>query len=389
MEQQSPYVLIAGYCGRALAASARRAGYLPLVVDGFGDQDTRTIAAGLRVLTAATKSGFRKTSLLAALDELVGEAATPPIGIVLAAGFEDRPDLIGEIAARYTLLGCGAGTVRAAKDPAAFFPLLDELGILHPETRTTPPASGTGWLSKRIGGSGGGHIAVCRERVRGVPGRYYQRHVEGIAISMLGVVSGRRVAFAFSRQWTSAMPRRPFRYGGAAGAIDIDADLEARMIDIALDVSRSLSLIGLVSFDFIVAGDTPYLIEVNPRPGASLDVLDDANGTLFLAHLAACDGHDPTDILAERWQPRSSAAAYVYADSGPLTLGAVAWPDWTSDRPTAGSTIAAHQPIATVHANADDLATALTTLRERLGVLAAMLYPQPKQEQDKTGRSPP
>ncbi|MGA6998581.1 MAG: tetrahydromethanopterin C1 transfer protein, partial [Pseudolabrys sp.] len=33
-------VLIAAASGRALAAGARRAGYVPLVVDGFGDQDT-------------------------------------------------------------------------------------------------------------------------------------------------------------------------------------------------------------------------------------------------------------------------------------------------------------------------------------------------------------
>jgi predicted ATP-grasp superfamily ATP-dependent carboligase len=368
-------VLIAGYSGRALAASARRAGFAPLVVDGYGDADTRTLAADLRVLRSATTAGFRKRSLLEALDELAGSASSPPIGLVLAAGFEEDADLVAALAERYTLLGCGPGTVRAAKDPAVFFPLLESLGILHPETRVTPPDNGRGWLSKRIGGSGGGHVAVCRERVAGVPGRYYQRHAEGVAISMLGVVDGRRAAFAFTRQWTSAMPRRPFRYGGAAGSIDIDADLEARMIDIALDVARSLSLVGIVSLDFLVAGDTPWLIEVNPRPGASLDVLDDAAGTLFNAHLAACRGEDPTEILAASWQPEPSAVAYVYADRAALVAPDIPWPEWTSDRPAPGTTVARYQPIATVHASAGDLAGALDILRERLGTLDQMIYP--------------
>lgn len=368
-------VLIAGYSGRSLAASARRAGYQPLVLDGYGDTDTRAIAAEARALPSAIRTGFRKGSLLKALDELAQSAATPPVGLVLAAGFEDNPDLIAALAERYPLLGCGAGTVRATKDPAAFFPLLESLGIVHPETRTTPPENGKGWLSKRIGGSGGTHVAVCRERVAGVPGRYYQRLVEGVPVSMLGVVSGQRAAFAFTRQWPDAMPRRPFRYGGAAGSIDVDADLEARMIDIGLDLTRSLSLVGLVSLDFVVAGDTPWLIEVNPRPGASLDVLDDDGGTLFKAHVAACNGDDPTDVLAAEWKPTSRAVAYVYADSGPLTVPAIAWPAWTSDLPEAGTIIAQHRPVATVHAPAGDLGSALTLLRERLGELAAMLYP--------------
>ncbi len=36
----APAVLIAATSGRALAASARRAGYRPLVADFFGDHDT-------------------------------------------------------------------------------------------------------------------------------------------------------------------------------------------------------------------------------------------------------------------------------------------------------------------------------------------------------------
>ena len=38
--EPSPTVLIAGFSGRALAQSARRAGFRPLVVDCFGDADT-------------------------------------------------------------------------------------------------------------------------------------------------------------------------------------------------------------------------------------------------------------------------------------------------------------------------------------------------------------
>ncbi len=34
-----PTILIAAFSGRSLAVSALKAGYSPLVVDGFGDED--------------------------------------------------------------------------------------------------------------------------------------------------------------------------------------------------------------------------------------------------------------------------------------------------------------------------------------------------------------
>ena len=45
--------------------------------------------------------------------------------------------------------------------PATFFALLDQLGVAHPETQLDPPRDPDGWLSKRIGGSGGAHVLPC------------------------------------------------------------------------------------------------------------------------------------------------------------------------------------------------------------------------------------
>ena len=45
-DQLRATVLIAALSGRGLAASARRAGYAPLVADVFGDTDTPELAAG-------------------------------------------------------------------------------------------------------------------------------------------------------------------------------------------------------------------------------------------------------------------------------------------------------------------------------------------------------
>ena len=77
-----------------------------------------------------------------------------------------------------------------------------------------------------------------------------------------------------SAQWTAPTGRAPFRYGGAVGPLDLDA---ARADDVGRAVrrvTRELGLVGLNSADFLVSDDVAWLVEVNPRPGATLDAVD-------------------------------------------------------------------------------------------------------------------
>jgi len=370
-------ILIAALSGRALAASARRAGYVPLVVDAFGDADTRALAGDARAIAGALRKGFGKAELLRALDEMAQAAGSDPIGLILGPGFEDSPKLVGELAKRYRLMGCAAETVARANDPKAFFALLADLGIEHPATVFAPPQdTQAGWLSKRAGACGGRHI---RRLGRGkaasaAPRRYFQKEVEGGAFSAFAITGACGTAFAFTRSWCAPRGREPYRFGGIVSADELDADLEARLIDTCLALINPLQLVGVVSFDFIVSGSEALLLEVNPRPGASLDVLDDAGGTLFKAHISACRGEDAVEILARQWRPKPHACAYLYADKGAVEVGEMDWPGWVSDVPPAGQRIEAGAPIATVHAEADNAELAQATCAKRLEKLAGVVY---------------
>lgn len=368
-------VLIAAFSARALAASARRAGCRPLAVDCFGDTDARDAAEALTCLPARVQVGFTPRSLIAALEELAANSPSPPAGLILGAGFECNPRLIARLSERFTLIGNDAETIRKTKDPTQLFPLLDDLGVPHPKTQIDPPAQADDWLMKRIGGSGGLHIHLCPQAPRPDKRRYFQKRISGEAISLLGLVSEKSAAFAVSRQWTSPLPRRPFRYGGAAGSLLLDSDLEARLIEMSLAVSDALGLKGIVSFDYLVQDGAPSLIEINPRPGGSLDVFDDVSGTLFKAHVEASRGGDPAEILSKGWHPPiARAVSVLYADHGAVTVGDVAWPDWSADRPSPGTTIGRGQPLATVMAEGDDLDTVQALCVQRLGGLETLLY---------------
>jgi uncharacterized protein len=150
-----------------------------------------------------------------------------------------------------------------------------------------------------------------------------------------------------------------------------------RSIDVKLrsaveGVCAALQLRGLAAFDFLIAGETPRLVDVNPRPSATLDVFDDERGSLCAAHVAACADHTP-QLPAPQG---ARAAAILYADPGVLTVNTVAWPEWTADRPGPGTRIPRYRPIATVFASGGGPDAAFESCRRRLDELAEMLYAQ-------------
>ena len=145
--------------GRALAASARRAGFVPLVADFFADADTRQIAHSCDKLDDL-KRGFQWKALAPALEALAEAAPSPLLGVVYGSGFEDRPTLLAKIAERWPLLGNGPSVVERVKSPEVLFTELARLGIPHPRTVMDPAAAGSGWLAKRQGGAGGSHVVT-------------------------------------------------------------------------------------------------------------------------------------------------------------------------------------------------------------------------------------
>src|ERR1700742_3100135 len=163
-------VLIAAVSGRALAASARRGGFVPLVADAFGDQDTLAAAAG-HVRADMLNRPVDGDKLMGALATLAdGRDAA---GIVCGSGFEDRADLLARIGSRWPLLGNDADTVAGLKDPSTFAAMCRAAGIPHPETFGTPPLDRAGWLVKRIGGAGGLHVREASDSKAEGEGVYF------------------------------------------------------------------------------------------------------------------------------------------------------------------------------------------------------------------------
>ena len=358
------FLLIAAVSGRALAAAARRAGYRPLVADFFCDTDTVALAERTRMLPGDLQHGVDTSRLVATLRQLAGKDR--PVALVLGSGFERDPDIVDEVARNFPLAGNDGAAIRRVKDPQTLAADCAELGIPHPTFRWDPPPDPHNWVVKTAGAAGGTHVrrvdgtesptlrqaAPQAKRREGggletSPARYFQRFVSGESVSALFIGDGRGPRIVgFSRQWTSPSPGVPYRYGGAVRLRRIDGE-DAAAIGGWLDgLTRRAGLVGLCSADFIRNAGGYQLVEINPRPGATLDIFDSIEAPLMEAHLRAARGED---YAVPRFAD-SMASMIAYASAPVAHFPDVAWPDWTADHQSPGTSLVAGDPICTVFA---------------------------------------
>jgi uncharacterized protein len=370
----TPTVLIAAASGRALAASARRAGYAPLVTDFFGDQDTIAAAQAHMRVKPYDGRGMDLDEVIAAFHALA--ATRNPSGAVCGTGFEDRPDVLAGIARHWTLIGNSSGTVERIKNPTLLALLCRRCGIPHPDTRLDAPNDTTGWLAKRTGGAGGSHIRNAGGLRSAADAYYYQREVSGDPISALVLADGcSATVLGFSAQWSSPAPGQPFRYGGAMQPAALARETIGALDDAVRQLTARVPLVGLNSFDFLVDGREFYLLEINPRPGATLDIFElQSSKSLFAMHVEACRGVLPD---APPTFGRAAASAIVYADRDIPRIPLLNWPGWTADRPIARTSVSAQSPLCTVLATAASAALARELVDQRAEAILARLRARP------------
>ena len=362
---EHPAVLIAAASGRALAQSARRGGFLPLVADFFADQDTAASAHDVVRIEHGLARGMHEEGLFAAFDTLT--RSQRPVGVVCGTGFEDRPQLLARMGERWRLLGNDPQTVRTVKDPHSFAALCRECDIPHPDTVPSPPLAPDGWLTKRRGGAGGSHIASATAQDLPNEKFYFQRTTPGVPVSALFLAGGgRTITLGFSTQWASPTARRKFRYGGAMRPAALASEMSDALAAAVHRLVQAIPLVGLNSADFLVDGDEFRLLEINPRPGATLDVFEPAAESLFALHVAACEGDMRNAPPAF---DGACAAAIVYAERDIAAVPATQWPDWTADRPHPGTAIKAGEPLCTVKAVAATAAAAKASVDQRLAMV--------------------
>jgi predicted ATP-grasp superfamily ATP-dependent carboligase len=362
-------VILGGSC-RAAAASAAAAGWAVHAADAFGDLDLEAIAA-----TSRRVIGYPDGLEAAA-------AGFPPGPWCYTGAIENHPELIDRIAAVRPLAGNSGESLRLVRNPLALARTLAAAGLKYPETFTTPrglPGDGS-FLRKPLATAGGRGISVWRtdpddDAVAGdVAGFVWQRRVAGTPMAAVYAVGGgRQRLLGLSRQLVGEPACRAgeFAYCGSVQtpAHEVREDLLEQLTRLGETLAMACGMAGVVAADLML--DVAFgvtVIEVNPRPSGSMELVERTTGESILAtHLAAFGWPSPRPPQGVRsgsdvW---SKAVLFTPAElhfddrmlDGILALKA----DWTAadcwpaiaDIPRPGERLRAGGPLLTIFARGD------------------------------------
>lgn len=367
----SSSIAVAALSARVLAEAARDDGFDVVALDLFGDTDTRRACSQWLPIGRPGQLRIDDTMTLSALGSLAQRGAT---GWIAGSGFEGRPELLERGAALLPLIGTQADAVRRVRDPRTFFDFLDAEGVAHPPVRLTAPADGTDWLVKDANGCGGGHI----HRWASPPGelqtaaegsqRYFQREANGSPMSATFIANGSDArVLGFNRLLVRSLGTRPFLFCGAVGPVPLPEAVGVRLTAALRAIVGAFSLRGLGSLDFLLDGDRFEVLEVNPRPPATMALYGPrcfrsasqaSPSGAVAAHLRACSQAELPERAAPLADDAVQGTEIVFA---PCAVGIddaaaqrLAELDDCHDLPSGAMHFAAGEPICSVSAAAAD-----------------------------------
>ena len=375
MSELAREVLIVAASARGLAESAARAGYRVRAVDAYGDVDLLAHASTV----AIRRDRGREWSAAPAR----GAAAARTSGAVAyGSNLENHPGAVARLASGRRLWGNEPEVLRRARDPILLADILRSQGLPAPRTSVaTERGALHGWLLKpRL--SGGGHgIRPLRPGEQVPRTRYVQERIDGTPGSLTFVADGRRaVPLGLSLQLIGlpAFGASGFRYcgsvlcGGPAPLFEQEPTLLESAVAAATAATETFGLVGVNGIDFIARDGMAWVIELNPRYSASMELVERAHGvSIFKAHVDACTGRLPSRTPLRRPLRRVHGKAVIYTAESLIARRLRRWRDEAiRDVPHPGERIGRGRPICTVFAAAESVAACMAVLEAR----AAWVY---------------
>ena len=277
-------ILIVGGSTRAAADSVRRAGWEPVCADLFADLDLRMTAEVIPVQNYPESLPDDVAHVRADGWFYCGALENSPR---ILEGILRKGNLIGP------LLGVSPDALGKLRDPGWLATSLDGAGLktLSVVNQSSPPQTDGTWLQKPLASAGGRMIRIWDETAARIPfpeAHYFQKIAPGTGGSVvfrihLGNAEWLGSAYELKSP-SESDPPLAFSYCGSFGPIpDLPVAVEAKlktMIRTIIDHIPSID--GFVGLDFRFDGNDVWLLEVNPRYTASIEVLELGMGHSFL-----------------------------------------------------------------------------------------------------------
>jgi predicted ATP-grasp superfamily ATP-dependent carboligase len=121
------------------------------------------------------------------------------------------------------------------------------------------------------------------------------------------------------------------------------------------NIIKNFKFCGLAGFDFLLTANECYLLEINPRPTATVELFErmPPHRNLLYKHIQACTG--AVSNRAHRSPSRRIVGTrVVYASNGLQIPAGFTWPLWAADIPHSGDRIPRGSPVCSVFADGNE-----------------------------------
>jgi predicted ATP-grasp superfamily ATP-dependent carboligase len=282
--------------------------------------------------------------------------------------------------------------VRRVRDPHCFFDWLDRLGVAHPQISWQHP-QGHSWLAKRADSAGGWHIQRTEDLPADVwpplegqtrDAAYFQREVAGTPMSALFIGDGARAeVIGFNELIVQPVGPHPYVYCGAIGPVYLATEHAWILRRLLHATVAEFRLKGLCSLDFMLDGTRLLVLELNPRPSASMALYSSI--PLMRSHVLACrrPSATPAPVHEEGRAPSLVQGSEIIYAPGPLHVSAetAAWLSSqrdVHDLPAKGAAFAEADPVCSVSAHGINSAHVRERLSRRRKAVLDMLARPPE-----------
>lgn len=371
--------LVIGLSTRAIAESAVRGGDGVFTLDYFGDQDQKALVENYSLLRDYGLP-FSAENLFKVSRDLKFDS------VVYTSNLENHPELVTLLAQRSVLLGNPPSVLRRVRDWRILRQVCHEekipcpVTLLPGEEREADPA--VHWLYKPIR-HGGGHAIRSWGGEPMDESHVLQAYLDGRPGSMAFAADGQRsVVIGLTEQLIGRkeLGAKRFRWCGNIIPLKTTPSEQDAFFGVlermAAGLTHRFGLRGVNGADFVVAEGPdglpcPFLVEVNPRYTASMELVELAYGlNVFSVHLDAMAGRLPDFSLEAHLEGLYAGKGVLFAQKDVTMPETEGWVKCgRRDIPFPGERIEAGHPVCTVLAEGEGREACLNNLLASAGAV--------------------
>ncbi len=387
-------IAVVGVSARAACWSVIRAGLTACAYDQFCDLD---FPPGCDVRLFSSRESLRSSmkGCLKPRNEFC-----LPVG-----GWENDTEIGQHLESDYSLLNTNCFATKLSRDPFLIQQILQNANLPGLKVRTAGPGDQSEkWIRKPLAGTGGIGIKTVLSATDKVDADCYdQQFTQGDSYAAVFFASktGPIKLLGITKQiiGSEELPDRPYAYAGSIGPVfagNNPAEVEIRdtLQQMADALNSRIEFYGLVCFDFVLSRNVPYLVEINPRYSASIELLELALQESFLrlffdsAVLGEQSDVSQNESIATlshsgfskrigktilyAWQEMKLPDDWDWNRSAcMLNKNKQSWKygPWTvpviSDLPAPGTSFSVGDPVCTIWTEHRDIQSCIETLREK------------------------